>query len=140
MHRQGQTPELLIPASGPEVLKVAVRYGADAVYIGGEAFSLRAKAQNFSIDQMREAIRFAHDHGVKVYVTVNILAHNDDLEEADAYLEQLSGMCPDALLVADPGIFVRARKICPQIPIHISTQANNVNYETFLFWHGLGAR
>ena len=139
MHRQGQTPELLIPASGPEVLKVAVRYGADAVYIGGEAFSLRAKAQNFSIDQMREAIRFAHDHGVKVYVTVNILAHNDDLEEADAYLEQLSGMCPDALLVADPGIFVRARKICPQIPIHISTQANNVNYETFLFWHGLGA-
>ena len=139
MHRQGAIPELLIPASSPEVLKVAVRYGADAVYIGGEAFSLRAKAKNFSIDEMREGIEYAHAHGVKVYVTVNILAHNEDLAEADEYLGLLEEMKPDALLVSDPGLFVRARRVCPSIPIHISTQANNVNYETFLFWHGLGA-
>lgn len=139
MHRQGALPELLIPASSLEVLKVAVRYGADAVYIGGEAFSLRAKAKNFTTEEMREGIRHAHAHGVKVYVTVNILAHNEDLEEADSYLRLLSDMRPDALLVADPGLFVRARQLCPEIPVHISTQANNVNYETFLFWHRLGA-
>ena len=139
MHVQGASPELLIPASSPEVLKVAVRYGADAVYIGGEAFSLRAKAKNFSMQEMREGIEYAHSQGVKVYVTVNILAHNEDLEEADDYLVQLAGMKPDALLVADPGMFMRAKRFCPDIPIHISTQANNVNYETFLFWHNLGA-
>ena len=139
MHRQGSVPELLIPASGPEALKVAVHYGADAVYIGGEAFSLRAKAINFTREEMIRGVAYAHEHGVKVYVTVNILAHNADLEEADDYLSFLADLKPDALLVADPGIFVRAGKICPQIPIHISTQANNVNYETFLFWHSLGA-
>ncbi len=139
MHRQGMIPELLIPASSLEVLKVAVRYGADAVYIGGEAFSLREKAKNFSAGEMEEGIRYAHDHGVKVYVTVNILAHNEDLEAADRYLEELGRLGPDALLIADPGLFMRARKLCPQIPVHISTQANNVNYETFLFWHSLGA-
>ncbi len=139
MHRPGQLPELLIPASGLEVLKVAVRYGADAVYIGGEAFSLREKAKNFSDQEMREAVDYAHERGVKVYVTVNILAHNDDLAKADGYLEFLAGLKPDALLIADPGIFTRAKKLCPDIPIHISTQANNVNYETFLFWHSLGA-
>ena len=139
MHKQGALPELLIPASSLEVLRVAVRYGADAVYIGGEAFSLRAKAKNFSMQEMQEGIDYAHSHGVKVYVTVNILAHNEDLEEADAYLSQLRELKPDALLVADPGMFMRARRICPDLPIHISTQANNVNYETFLFWHSLGA-
>lgn len=139
MHTRGALPELLIPASSLETLKVAVHYGADAVYIGGEAFSLRAKAQNFTQDQMREGVFLAHAHGVKVYVTVNILAHNEDLEEADAYLAFLAGLKPDALLVADPGLFLRAKKVCPDLPIHISTQANNVNYETFLFWHSLGA-
>lgn len=139
MHRQGTLPELLIPASGLETLKVAVHYGADAVYIGGEAFSLRAKAKNFTKEEMEEGVSYAHAHGVKVYVTVNILAHNKDLEEAQAYLSFLGELGPDALLVADPGIFRLARRICPGIPIHISTQANNVNYETFLFWHALGA-
>ena len=109
MHKQGALPELLIPASSLEVLRVAVRYGADAVYIGGEAFSLRAKAKNFSMQEMQEGI------------------------------SQLRELKPDALLVADPGMFMRARRICPDLPIHISTQANNVNYETFLFWHSLGA-
>ena len=102
MHQEGKLPELLIPASSLEVLKTAVLYGADAVYIGGEAFSLRAKAKNFTQEEMAEGIRFAHEHGVKVYVTVNILAHNADLEEADEYLAFLKEIWPDALLVADP--------------------------------------
>ena len=134
-----RSTELLIPASSLEVLKIAVIYGADAVYIGGEAFSLRAKAKNFTPDQMREGIAFAHAHGVKVYVTANILAHNADLEQAEDYFRELSDMKPDALLISDPGLFDLARQICPQIDIHISTQANNVNYGTFLFWHRLGA-
>ena len=139
MHNEKNMPELLVPASSLEVLKIAVIYGADAVYIGGEAFSLRAKAHNFSDAEMREGIRFAHERGVKVYVTVNIIAHNEDLQTLDSYLLELQDIKPDALLVADPGVFMRCRKLCPQIPIHISTQANNVNWETFLFWHSLGA-
>lgn len=132
-------PELLCPASSLEVLKTAVIYGADAVYIGGEAFSLRAKAKNFSAEDMREGISFAHEHGAKVYVTVNIIAHNDDLLQLDDYLRELKQLQPDALLVADPGVFMRCRRICPDIPLHVSTQANNVNWETFLFWKELGA-
>ncbi len=131
--------ELLIPANSLEVLKTAVIFGADAVYIGGEAFSLRAKAKNFSPEDMEEGIRFAHEHGVKVYVTANILAHNADLAEAEDYFAELARIKPDALLIADPGMFAIARRVCPEIDIHISTQANNVNYGTFLFWHQLGA-
>ena len=136
-------PELLIPASSLEVLKTAVIFGADAVYIGGEAFSLRAKAKNFTMEEMREGIAFAHLHHVKVYVTANILAHNRDLEGAAAYFRELLAFgsdAPDALIISDPGVFDIARKICPQIDIHISTQANNVNYGTYLFWHRLGAK
>ena len=90
-------PELLVPASSLEVLKVAVTFGADAVYIGGEAFGLRAKAKNFSMEDMAEGICYAHDHGVKVYVTANILAHNEDLEGARAYFEELKAIRPDIL-------------------------------------------
>lgn len=133
-------PELLIPASSLEVLKTAVLFGADAVYIGGEAFGLRAKAKNFSVEEMRQGIAFAHDHGVKVHVTVNILAHNKDLEGAKAYFYELKEMKPDALIIADPGMFMLAKKICPEIEIHVSTQANNTNYMTYLFWHNLGAK
>ena len=133
-------PELLVPASSLEVLKVAVIYGADAVYIGGEAFGLRAKAKNFSKEDMCEGIRFAHDHGVKVYVTVNILAHNRDLEGVREYLQELKEIGPDALIIADPGIFMYAKEICPEIERHISTQANNTNYETYRFWYNLGAK
>ena len=133
-------PELLVPASSLEVLKIAVLYGADAVYIGGEAFGLRAKARNFSMKDMEEGIRFAHAHGVKVHVTVNILAHNRDLDGVRTYLKELKALAPDALIIADPGVFTMAREICPEIDIHISTQANNTNYETFLFWHRMGAR
>lgn len=132
-------PELLVPASSLEVLKVAVTFGADAVYIGGEAFGLRAKAKNFSMEDMAEGIRFAHEHGVKVYVTANILAHNDDLDGARAYFEELKAIGPDALIISDPGMFTIAREVCPEIDIHVSTQANNVNYMTFLFWQRQGA-
>ncbi|MBQ6589149.1 MAG: U32 family peptidase [Butyrivibrio sp.] len=133
-------PELLIPASSLEVLKTAVIFGADAVYIGGDAFGLRAKAKNFSPEEMKEGIEFAHAHGVKVHVTVNILAHNYDLDGVDKYLHELKELKPDALIIADPGIFMKARKICPEIDIHVSTQANNTNYETYNFWHDLGAK
>ena len=131
--------ELLIPASSLEVLKIAVMFGADAVYIGGEAFGLRAKAKNFSPEEMKEGIEFAHEHGVKVYVTANILAHNYDLEGARAYFKELKEMKPDGLIIADPGMFTLAKEICPEIDVHISTQANNTNYETYRFWEKLGA-
>ena len=133
-------PELLIPASSLEVLKIAVMYGADAVYIGGEAFGLRAKAKNFSMDEIREGIAFAHEHNVKVYITANILAHNDDLEGVRAYFEKLKEIRPDALIIADPGVFEIAKEVCPDIERHISTQANNTNYATYNFWHALGAK
>lgn len=133
-------PELLIPASSLEVLKIAVMYGADAVYIGGEVFGLRAKAKNFSMEEMREGIDFAHEHGVKVYVTANILAHNGDLDGVRQYFEELREIQPDALIISDPGIYRIAKEVCPEIERHISTQANNTNYGTYRFWHELGAK
>ena len=133
-------PELLIPASSLEVLKTAVMFGADAVYIGGEAFGLRAKAKNFSMEEIREGIAFAHAHDVKVYITANILAHNGDLSGVRAYFEELKEIRPDAHIISDPGVFMIAREVCPEIDIHISTQANNTNYGTYQFWHQLGAR
>ena len=132
--------ELLIPAGSLEVLKVAVLYGADAVYLGGEAFGLRAKAKNFTLEEIREGIDFAHSHGVKVYITANILAHNGDLPGVEAYFSELRELKPDALIISDPGVFAIARRVCPEIDIHISTQANNTNYETYRFWWELGAR
>lgn len=132
-------PELLIPASSLEVLKTAVVFGADAVYIGGEAFGLRAKAKNFSPEEMQEGIAFAHEHGVKVYVTANILAHNNDLDGVRKYFEELKEMKPDGLIIADPAIFEIAGEVCPEIERHISTQANNTNYGTFNFWYKQGA-
>ena len=133
-------PELLIPASSLEVLKTAVTFGADAVYIGGEVFSLRAKSKNFSMEDMKEGIEFAHAHGTRVFVTANILAHNGDLDGVEAYFKELKEIGPDALIISDPGVFQIAREICPEIETHISTQANNTNYQTYNFWHGLGAK
>ena len=133
-------PELLLPGGSLDVLKVAVLYGADAVYIGGESFGLRAKAKNFSRAEMEEGIAFAHEHGAKVYVTANIFAHDADLEGAAAYFRELSEIGPDAVLVADPGMFMLAKRNAPNLELHISTQANNTNYETCLFWHELGAK
>ena len=131
--------ELLIPASSLEVLKTAVLYGADAVYIGGEMYGLRAKSKNFSQEEMKEGIAFAHEHGVKVYVTANIVAHNEDLEGIHTYFRELSQIRPDALIISDPGVFMIAKEECPDIDIHISTQANSTNYSTYNFWYGQGA-
>lgn len=133
-------PELLIPASSLEVLKTAVIFGADAVYIGGEAYGLRAKAKNFSMEDMKEGIEFAHAHNVRVFVTANILAHNEDLAGVEEYFKELKEIKPDALIIADPGVFTIARRICPEIEAHISTQANNTNYMTYNFWHEQGAK
>lgn len=133
-------PELLVPAANLEVLKVAVIFGADAVYIGGEEFGLRAKAKNFTLEDMKEGIAFAHAHHVKVYVTANILAHNSDLSRVREYFEELKEVKPDALIIADPGIFMIAKEVLPDMELHVSTQANNTNFATYLFWHGLGAK
>ena len=137
---KGRKLELLIPASSLEVLKIAVIYGADAVYIGGEAFGLRAKAKNFSMEEMKEGIEFAHAHDCKVYVTANILAHNYDLDGARQYFKELKQIGPDALIISDPGMFTIAKEELPDIDIHISTQANNTNYMTYQFWWKQGAK
>lgn len=148
MITERKKPELLIPASSLEVLKVAVLYGADAVYIGGEMYGLRAKAKNFSREDMAEGIKFAHAHGKKVYVTANITAHNRDLAGVAEYFRELSCLDvmedgtpirPDALIISDPGVFDLAKEHAPEIDVHISTQANNVNYGTYRFWHRMGA-
>lgn len=136
-------PELLIPAGSLEVLKVAVDYGADAVYIGGQKFGLRAKAGNFSIDEMKQAADYAHAAGTKLYVTVNIFAHNDDIEGIKKYFTEIkeAGLEEkiDAFIISDPGIIGLAMEMLPGIEVHISTQANNTNYLTYNFWHKMGA-
>ena len=139
-NRKKRAPELLVPAGSLDVLKTAVNYGADAVYIGGEAFGLRAKAKNFSFEDMAEGISYAHERGKRVFVTANILAHNDDLEEAGRYFRRLGQISPDALIISDPGMFMTARKELKDIEIHVSTQANNTNYATYNFWWQLGAK
>lgn len=133
-------PELLIPAGSLEVLKTAVNYGADAVYIGGDVFSLRAKAKNFTKEEMIKGIEIAHSKGVKVYVTANIFAHNDDLKEAEEYFKEMASIKPDGLIISDPGMFTLAEKYCPEVERHISTQANNTNYLTFNYWYKQGAK
>lgn len=137
--RNRKKPELLIPASSFEVLKTAVIYGADAVYIGGELYGLRAKAKNFSREEMKEGIAFAHARGKKVYVTANITAHDRDLAGVEEYFRELKELCPDALIISDPGVFEIAKETVPEIDIHVSTQANNVNYRTCMFWQKQGA-
>ncbi len=134
-------PELLIPAGGLETLKVAVDYGADAVYIGGNRFGLRAKADNFTHEEMQEARRITGEAGVKLYVTTNIFAHNEDIVKAKEYFEELRDIGVDAVLISDPGMFAIAREVLAgsRTDIHISTQANNTNYMTYRFWKDMGA-
>lgn len=132
-------PELLSPAGDLEKLKIAVNYGADAVYVGGESFGLRAKAKNFTLKEMAEGVEYAHSHGAKVYVTANIFAHNNDFEGMAEYFKELDKINVDAVLAADPGVFSVLRKSAPNMPVHISTQANNTNYHTAEFWKSLGA-
>ena len=133
-------PELLMPAGSLSILKTAFFYGADAVYLGGEAYGLRAKAKNFSPEEMKEGIEYAHALGKKVYITANIFAHNSDLDGIQRYFEELKILQPDGILISDPGVFDIACETVPEIPRHISTQANNTNAQTFRFWYRLGVR
>ena len=133
-------PELLAPGGSLEKLKMAIMYGADAVYIGGEAFSLRVAAENFSIEDMKEGIAFAHERGKKVYLTANILPHNNDIDEFKEYIKEIRPLGFDAVLIADLGMFSIMQECAPEIPIHISTQANNINYQSACMWHKLGAK
>lgn len=134
-----EKPELLVPAGNLEALKIAVLYGADAVYIGCEMYGLRAKAKNFTLLEMQEGIKFAHQRNVKVYITANIIAHNKDLKGVKEYFEELNNIKPDAIIIADPGILMIAKKVLSKdIELHLSTQANNTNYESFKFWYNIG--
>ena len=133
-------PELLMPAGSFDVLKTAFRFGADAVYVGGDMFSLRAKAHNFSNEELKEAVEYTHSIGKKIYVTVNITAHNDDITGVKEYLKELAQIGPDGLIISDPGVFMMAKAFAPRLELHISTQANNVNYLTFRFWYEQGAK
>ena len=132
-------PELLAPGGSLLKLKTAIDFGADAVYIGGDAFSLRVAAENFSVEDMYEGIRYAHDRGKKVYLTSNIIAHNRDIEKFRSFIEEIRPMGFDAVLIADLGLFGMIREIAPEIHVHISTQANNTNYKTVEMWHKMGA-
>ncbi len=133
-------PELLAPAGNFEKLEIAIHFGADAVYLAGKNFSLRSFSGNFAADELSQAVQFAHDRGVKVYVACNIYSRNEDQRAISEYLAQIGDICPDGIIISDPGIFAQARKLIPQIPIHISTQANTTNYHAALFWEQLGAK
>lgn len=135
-----ERPELLAPGGSLEKLKTAIDYGADAVYIGGEAFSLRVAAENFSLEDMKEGLAYAHERGKKVYLTANILPHNEDIEEFEAFIEEIRPLGFDAVLIADLGMFDMMRELAPEIPVHISTQANNINYRSALAWYKRGAK
>ena len=132
--------ELLAPAGDLEKLKMAIIYGADAVYLGGEAFGLRKGSKNFSVDQIKEGVNFAHERGKKVYLTLNIVPHNKDLVGLEEYVTELYNIDVDAVIVSDPGMFTIIKKVVPKMEIHISTQASITNYETIMFWYNLGAR
>lgn len=133
-------PELLAPAGSLSKLKIAFTYGADAVYVGGEEFSLRVAAENFSVAELKEGVEFAHSLGKKVYLTANIIPHNSDIDEYEAFLREYLPTGFDAIIISDLGMFQLTREIAPELEIHISTQANNVNYKSVEAWHKMGAK
>jgi len=133
-------PELLAPAGNLEKLKTAIDFGADAVYLGGSKLNLRAFADNFTNEELKEGIEYAHARGKKVHVTMNVFPHNEDLEGLEDYLKELYEIGADAIIVADPGIIMTAREVVPNLEIHLSTQANNVNYKSAIFWYKQGVK
>ena len=137
--RKPVKPELLAPAGNMEKLRMALLYGADAVYLGGKLFGLRAFASNFSPEEMQEAVAFAHELQKKVYVTVNIFAHNEDINALPDYLLSLEKTGVDALLISDMGVWAVAREVIPDMPLHVSTQANTTNWMAVKAWERLGA-
>ncbi|WP_026894141.1 peptidase U32 family protein [Clostridiisalibacter paucivorans] len=132
--------ELLAPAGDLEKLKMAIIYGADAVYLGGNKFGLRAQAKNFDIDQIKEAVEFAHTRKKKVYVTLNIIPHNEDFDGLSEYILELESANVDAVIVSDPGIICMIKEVAPNLEIHLSTQANTTNYHSARFWHNNGVK
>jgi len=133
-------PEILSPAGNLEKLKTAIDFGADAVYLGGSKLNLRAFADNFTNEDLKEGIKYAHDRGKKVYVTMNVFPHNEDLEGLEEYLTELYNLGADALIVSDPGIIMTAREVVPNLELHLSTQANNVNHKSAVFWYKQGIK
>ncbi|MBR5614557.1 MAG: U32 family peptidase C-terminal domain-containing protein [Clostridia bacterium] len=133
-------PELLAPAGSLNKLKIAITYGADAVYVGGEEFSLRVAAENFSPEELEEGVRFAHERGKKVYLTANIIPHNSDIEEYESFLKKYSKAKFDAVILSDLGMFQLTRELAPELEIHVSTQANNVNFKSAESWYKMGAK
>ena len=133
-------PEILAPAGNMEKLKMAFIYGADAVYIGGEKFGLRAAAGNFTVDEIKQGAEYAHSLNKRVYVTVNIIPHNEDLIELPEYLKELEAAGVDAIILSDPGVLMMAKEHVPNMEMHLSTQANNTNYQSARFWHQLGIK
>ena len=131
--------ELLAPAGSLTKLKYAIEYGADAVYIGGEEFSLRVASKNFTLPEIEEGIAFAHERGKKVYITANIIPHNEDLKNFPDFVRQVADLGADAIIVSDLGMFSIVREVAPNLDIHISTQANNTNYASAKMWYSLGA-
>ncbi len=133
-------PELLAPAGNLENLKIAIIYGADAVYVGGEDFGLRARAKNFTVKQLTEGIKFAHDRDRRVYLTLNIIPHNEDLVRLSGFLLKLKELALDAVIISDPGILMIVKDVIPEMEVHLSTQANTTNYAAVNFWYGQGVR
>lgn len=132
--------ELLAPAGSMEKLKMAVMYGADAVYAGGEEYGLRAYAGNFNLEEMKEAVDFVHSHGKKIYLTMNIIPHNEDLKGIPDYIRQVSGIGIDAAILSDPGVYSMVKEAVPEMEIHLSTQANNTNWKSAEFWYRHGVK
>lgn len=135
-----EKPELLAPAGDLEKLKMAIIYGADAVYLGGEKFGLRVASKNFTLDEIQEGVEFAHERAKKVYVTLNIIPHNEDLIGLPEYVKELDSVGIDGVIVSDPGVYVIVRENAPNLDIHLSTQASVTNYETIMFWYNLGVK
>ncbi|MGO1469648.1 MAG: peptidase U32 family protein [Tissierella sp.] len=132
--------ELLAPAGDLDKLKMAIIYGADAVYLGGESFGLRKSSKNFSLEDIKKGVEYAHSKDKKVYITLNIVPHDEDLEGLEKYVKYLKSINVDAVIVSDPGMFSVIKRTVPDLPIHISTQASVTNYETIMFWYSLGVR
>lgn len=132
--------ELLAPAGNLEKLKIAITYGADAVYMGGEEYGLRAYADNFSSEDMKKGVEFAHSRGKKVYVTMNIIPHNEDIKDMSHYVKSISQIGADAIILSDPGVYMVVKETAPDMKIHLSTQANNTNWMSAKFWHDRGMK
>ncbi len=135
-----QNIELLAPAGNLEKLKFAITYGADAVYIGGQEYGLRASSDNFTLDDMKEGIEYCHTRNKKIYLTMNIIPHNEDLDNMPEYIKKVTNLGIDAIILSDPGVYAIVKEVSPNMEIHLSTQANNTNWRSAKFWYDQGIK